>query len=76
LARLPSWPQYCRATPTESVPFFGSAVSSITSAAFGPAHHPVGLLGQHPPQRAVIPGRAGDEVLIEGSESYEMEGEK
>jgi site-specific DNA recombinase len=28
-----------------------------------PAHQPVSLLGQHPPQRAIIPGRAGDEVL-------------
>src|SRR4051812_10503403 len=59
-ARLPSWPQYCRATPTERVPFFGSAVSSITNAASG---QPVGLLGQYPPQRLIVPGRAGDEVL-------------
>jgi hypothetical protein len=28
-----------------------------------PAHQPVRPLGQHPPQRRVVPGRAGDEVL-------------
>jgi hypothetical protein len=35
-------------------------VSSITNAASG---QPVGLLGQYPPQRLIVPGRAGDEVL-------------
>jgi hypothetical protein len=35
-ARFPSWPQYCRATPTDSAPFFGSAVSSMTSTPSGP----------------------------------------
>src|SRR3954465_13893705 len=78
LARLPSWPQYCRATPTESVPFFGRAVSSITNTASGPPTRrsacsastrprppppPAALLGQPPPQRRVVPSRAGDEVL-------------
>ena len=28
-----------------------------------PAQQPVRALGQHPPQRAVVPGRAGDEVV-------------
>jgi hypothetical protein len=40
LARLPSAPQYCRGTPTECVPCFGDAVSSITRAAA--AHPPIG----------------------------------
>ena len=35
-AFLPSWPQYCRATPTDRVPFLGRAVSSITREAFAP----------------------------------------
>lgn len=35
VAFLPSWPQYCGATPSDSVPFLGSAVSSITSQAGG-----------------------------------------
>jgi hypothetical protein len=33
LAVLPSAEAYCGATPTECVPFFGIAVSSITSTA-------------------------------------------
>ena len=33
---LPSEEAYCGATPTECCPFFGSAVSSITSTASGP----------------------------------------
>jgi chromosome partitioning protein len=33
---LPRAPAYCGATPTERVPFFGSAVSSITRIASGP----------------------------------------
>jgi hypothetical protein len=36
LARLPSWPQYWRFTPTERRPCFTSAVSSTTSTASGP----------------------------------------
>ena len=28
-----------------------------------PAHQPVGPSGRHPPQRAVVPGRAGDKVV-------------
>ncbi len=36
LAFLPSAPQYWRATPTEGVPFFGRAVSSITRQASDP----------------------------------------
>src|SRR3954465_11790652 len=36
LARLPRWPQYWRATPTESLPFFGSPVSSTIQARTGP----------------------------------------
>src|SRR3954471_19662319 len=36
LARLPSWPQYWRLTPTEWRPCFTSAVSSTTSTASGP----------------------------------------
>jgi hypothetical protein len=36
LSRLPSWPQYCRATPTDSLPFFGSPVSSTSQARIGP----------------------------------------
>src|SRR4051794_5810547 len=35
-AFLPSWPQYCRFTPTEWRPCFTSAVSSTTRAASGP----------------------------------------
>jgi hypothetical protein len=35
-ARLPSWPQYCRFTPTECRPCFTSAVSSTTSTASCP----------------------------------------
>ena len=35
-ARLPNWPQYCRATPTECRPCLTSAVSSTTSTASGP----------------------------------------
>jgi hypothetical protein len=46
LARLPSWPQYWRLTPTERRPCFTSAVSSTTSTASGPAHQPVGGLHQ------------------------------
>jgi hypothetical protein len=29
---LPNWPQYCRATPTEWLPFFGKPVSSMIHA--------------------------------------------
>src|SRR3954447_21248505 len=36
LARLPSWPQYWRLTPTEWRPCFTRAVSSTTRAASGP----------------------------------------
>jgi hypothetical protein len=36
LACLPSSPQYCGATPTDSVPLFGTPVSSITSTASAP----------------------------------------
>jgi hypothetical protein len=32
---LPVWPQYCRATPTEHVPFFGKPVSSMIQAWIG-----------------------------------------
>jgi hypothetical protein len=35
-ARLPSWPQYCRCPPTDCLPCFTSAVSSITSTASAP----------------------------------------
>ena len=35
-ARLPCCPRYRRATPTDSVPFLGKAVSSITSCALEP----------------------------------------
>jgi len=37
---LPSSPQYCGATPTERVPFFGIAVSSTTSTASPPPSNP------------------------------------
>src|SRR5215510_5617959 len=33
---LASWPQYCRATPTECRPFLGKPVSSMIQAAIGP----------------------------------------
>jgi len=33
---LPSWPQYCRATPTECSPFLGTPVSSTIKARIGP----------------------------------------
>jgi hypothetical protein len=36
LSCLPTWPQYCRATPTDSLPFFGNPVSSTTHATTGP----------------------------------------
>jgi hypothetical protein len=36
LARLPKAPQYWRATPTECLPCFGRAVSSMTKTASGP----------------------------------------
>lgn len=36
LARLPSAPRYWRATPTESLPCLGRAVSSTTRTASGP----------------------------------------
>src|SRR3954468_1622384 len=63
-AVLPNAPQYCGATPTESSPFLGTAESSTTStAASPPTCLPVGLFGQHAPQRRVIPGRAADEVV-------------
>src|ERR1700761_1829143 len=32
LSCFPSWPQYCRATPTECLPFFGNPVSSMIEA--------------------------------------------
>ena len=35
-ARLPSRPQYWRATPTENLPCLGNAVSSMTNTASGP----------------------------------------
>ena len=36
LAVLPRVEAYCAATPTEWLPFFGSAVSSITKTALSP----------------------------------------
>ena len=36
LSSLPSWPQYCRATPTECRPCFGKLVSSMIHASIGP----------------------------------------
>src|SRR6202035_2722876 len=36
LSCLPSWPQYCRATPTECRPFLGKPVSSMIQASTGP----------------------------------------
>jgi hypothetical protein len=33
---LPSWPQYCRATPTECLPFLGKPASSMIQARIGP----------------------------------------
>ena len=33
---MPSWPQYCRVTPTECRPFLGKPVSSMIQAATGP----------------------------------------
>ena len=32
---LPNWPQYCRATPTEWLPFLGKPVSSMIHAWIG-----------------------------------------
>ncbi len=40
LACLPSSPQYCGTTPTDTVPFFGMPVSSITSASARQATDP------------------------------------
>src|SRR3954464_13974731 len=76
LARLPRQPQHCRATPTECLPCFGRAVSSITSTASGP---PTSASAPHPragpPARPAPPppeaarerpgrrGRAADEVV-------------
>src|ERR1700733_8293381 len=37
LSCLPSWPQYCRATPTECLPFLGKPVSSMIDASIGPS---------------------------------------
>lgn len=34
--RLPGFPQYWRATPTECIPFFGKPVSSMSQAVIGP----------------------------------------
>src|SRR3954465_14727395 len=66
-ATLPSSPQYCRATPTESSPFLGTPTSSTTSTAPTPPPRPptlpVALFGQHVPQRRVIPGLAADEMV-------------
>ncbi len=36
LSCLPTCPQYCRATPTECLPFFGKPVSSTIQATTGP----------------------------------------
>ena len=36
LSRLPSSPQYCRATPTECRPCLGKLVSSMIHASIGP----------------------------------------
>jgi len=36
LSCLPSWPQYCRATPTECRPYLGKPVSSMIQASIGP----------------------------------------
>ena len=59
----PRQPQYCRATPTESLPFFGRAVSSTTSTASGPPTSASASPARTRRKRRVIPGRAGDEVL-------------
>ena len=42
LSCLPSWPQYCRATPTECLPFLGKPVSSMIQAWIGPCRSIVG----------------------------------
>src|SRR5215831_16290773 len=39
---LPTWPQYCRVTPTECFPFFGNPVSSTIQATTGPRFCMVG----------------------------------
>ena len=62
-AVLPSSPQYCGATPTEAVPFLGMPGVVDHQHGVRAADLPVGLLGEHAPQRRVIPGRAGDEVV-------------
>src|SRR3954452_4139126 len=63
-ARLPSWPQYWRLTPTEWRPCLASAVSSTTSTASGPpARQPVGGPHQLVLQGLRRPGRGGDEVV-------------
>ena len=61
-ARLPRPPQYCRATPTECLPCFGRAVSSITSTASGPPTS-ASASSARTASRARRPGRAADEVV-------------
>src|SRR5205809_1035948 len=65
LSRLPSWPQYCRATPTESLPFFGRPVSSTIQARTGPRSSIAGSAwARTAPSRAgVVPGSLSDEVV-------------
>ena len=43
LSCLPTWPQYCRATPTDSRPFFGNPVSSTTHATTGSRRSMAGI---------------------------------
>src|SRR5579859_5353517 len=42
LSCLPSWPQYCRATPTEWLPFLGNPVSSTIQARIGSRRSRIG----------------------------------
>jgi hypothetical protein len=47
LSCLPGWPQYCRATPTECMPFLGKPVSSMIQASIGPSRSIAGSTISH-----------------------------
>jgi hypothetical protein len=64
LARLPSWPQCCLATPTEGLPCWTRAVSSMTGGnavvdRLGAADALVGLPDQLVLEWGRGPGRGG-----------------
>src|SRR4051794_29081935 len=60
LSCLPSWPQYCLATPTDSLPFFGNPVSSTIQARIGPC---ASIAGSTWPRTAVSTAASSQDAL-------------